>query len=116
VYAVLHLEDPWDAGSGEICSYRCNCEVLHRALSSAATELDRFASDPGGLINVHDGIDVEVEENVEDRPVTRDRCDVLRLNEGEVTVAVDASEESQEILPSVGDHSPTSCKDRSSAL
>jgi hypothetical protein len=63
----------------------------------AETELDCFPRDPGRLLNVDNGIDVEVEKNVEDRHITSDQCDVVRLNDGEATAAIYPSKELQEV-------------------
>src|SRR3954464_10686395 len=78
-----------------------SCVIISRRTcppsASTATEVDRLSGDSCGLLDVHDGVDVEVEENVEYRHVTCDRCDVVRLNEGEATAAVHPSEELQEV-------------------
>ena len=67
-------------------------------LAGAATELDRFDSDPGPLLTVQDGVDAKVQESAEYRGITCDQRGVLRLDDREATAAVDSVEKLQEII------------------
>ena len=67
-------------------------------LAGAATELDRFDSDPGPLLTVQDGVDAKVQESAEYRGITCDQRGVLCLDDREATAAVDPVEKLQEII------------------
>jgi hypothetical protein len=81
-------------------------------LAGAATELDRFDSDPGPLLTVQDGVDAKVQESAEYRGITCDQRGSSVSTTAKPPRPSILSRNCRKLLPSAGDHFLKTCKAR----
>jgi hypothetical protein len=84
-------------------------------LANAAAELDRFIDDAGRLLNIQDGVDVEVKNGPNIAASRAIKRGVLCLNDREQPRPSILSTNCRKSLPSAGDHFPKTSKPRTSS-